>query len=92
MNTLNRLASSETGFQTPGKTIDADDENRSSKPIEFTLFDFVSFVTSQENSNAVEISPCISISLVLRDISHLHALFHSIAKASLRSQTGNAID
>ncbi|WP_161786142.1 hypothetical protein [Lysobacter antibioticus] len=92
MNMLNRLAPSATGFQTPHKTIDADDEIRSSKPIEFTLFDFVSFVTSQANPIAVEISRCDAISLVSRDIYRLHTIVHSILKASLRSQTGNEID
>jgi len=92
MNMPNRLAPADAGFQTPRKTIDADDETRSSKPIEFTLFDFVSFVTGQANPIAVDISRFDAIPLVSRDICRLHAIAHSILKASLRSQTGNEID
>ncbi|WP_148649766.1 hypothetical protein [Lysobacter antibioticus] len=92
MNMLNRSATSESGFQTFHKTIDADDETRSPKPIEFTLFDFVSFVTSRANPIAVEISICDAITLFSRGIYRLHAIVHSILKASLRSQTGNETD
>lgn len=91
MNMLNRLPLTETGFPTLHKSIDGDDETHSSKPTEFTLFDFVSFVTGQANPNAVEISSSGEITLVFKGYS-IESKYASFGhEASLRSQTGNEI-